>query len=66
MSEEPVTKVGAKLALKINLGDFNNAELTIWFEDRVRPEDGSASKAVDRITRLLDFKLKEWSKGFQA
>lgn len=62
MSEqEPITKVGAKLSAKLNLGDFNNAELTVWIEDRVRPTDESTSKAVDRLIDLLDAKLTAWA-----
>ena len=65
MSEqEPVTKVGAKLASKLNLGDFNTAEIHVWIEDRVRPDvdEGKASKAMDRIINLLDAKLETWAK----
>jgi hypothetical protein len=67
MSEqEPVTKVGARLEAKINLGDYNHAELTLWVEDRVRDlDEGKASKAIDRLTGLLEVKLENWAKGFQ-
>lgn len=66
MSEqEPVTKIGAKLSAKLNLGDFNNAELTVWIEDRVRETDGSTSKAMDRLTTFLDAKLEAWARDFK-
>lgn len=63
--QDPVTKVGAKLEIKLNLGNYNNANLTVWIEDRVRPEDGSTSKAADRITGLLDAKLEQWARQFK-
>jgi hypothetical protein len=68
MSEqEPVTKVGAKLEAKLNLGDYNHAGLTLWVEDRVREDldDNKASKALDRLVGLLEVKIEKWAKGFQ-
>ena len=63
--QQPITKIGAKLSAKLNLGDFNNAELTVWIEDRVRPTDESTSKAMDRLTSLLDAKLEAWARDFK-
>ncbi len=65
--QEPITKVGAQLEAKLNLGDFNNAKLSLWVEDRVREDldDGKASRALDRLVNLLDVKLENWAKGFQ-
>lgn len=68
MSEqEPVTKVGAQLEAKLNLGDFNNAKLSLWVEDRVRDDidQGKTGNALDRLVNMLDAKLENWAKGFQ-
>lgn len=63
--QQPITKVSAKLGVKLNLGDFNSAELTLWIEDRVRPADGSTDAALDRLVERLDQKLEKWAKGFK-
>lgn len=66
MSEqEPVTKISAQLEAKLNLGDFNNARLSLWIEDRVRPTDGTTGAALDRLVNLLDAKLEKWAEGFK-
>jgi hypothetical protein len=63
--QDPITKVGAKLEARLNLGDYNHAELSIWVEDRVRPQDASTSAAIDRLVSLLDVKLESWARGFK-
>jgi len=63
--QKPLTKVSAELEAKLNLGNFNNARLSLWVEDRVRESDGSTDKALDRIIELLELKLDKWAKGFQ-
>lgn len=66
MSEqEPITKVSAQLEVKLNLGDYNQAKLSLWVEDRVRSIDGSTGDALDRIVGLLDTKLDSWARGFK-
>jgi hypothetical protein len=63
--QEPMTKISAQLEAKLNLGDFNNAKLSLWIEDRVRPTDASTGAALDRLVNLLDAKLENWAKGLQ-
>lgn len=67
MTEQEAPKVGAKLEVKLNLGDYNMAELTLWVEDRVRPDldDSKTSKALDRLVLLLDNKLENWAKDYR-
>jgi hypothetical protein len=64
--QEPITKVGAKLSARLNLGDYNWVEFTEWVEDRVRDIDqGKTSKAMDRLTALLDAKLDAWARDYK-
>lgn len=63
--QQPITKVSAELEAKLNLGNFNNARLSLWVEDRVRESDGSTDAALDRIVDLLEMKLDKWAKGFK-
>ena len=64
--QEPVTKIGARLEAKLNLGDYNNVDLSLWIEDRVRDiDDNRASNALDRLVHLLDAKLEKWAEGFK-
>jgi hypothetical protein len=66
MSEqEPVTKIGSRMAARINLGDYNHAEFEVWVEDRVRPTDSSTGAALDRLAKLLDAKLDAWARGLK-
>jgi hypothetical protein len=65
MSEN--TKVGAKLSARLNLGDYNHAELTLWVEDRVRDDldEGKTTRALDRLVTMLDVKLGNWAEGLK-
>lgn len=65
--QEPITKVGAKLSARLNLGDYNWVEFTEWVEDRVRDDidEGKTSNAIDRLTALLDAKLENWAQDYK-
>jgi hypothetical protein len=64
-NDNQITKIGARLEVKLNLGNYNNVDLSVWIEDRVRSDDGSTSAAVDRLTKLLNVKLDEWAREFK-
>jgi hypothetical protein len=55
---ESRAKVGVKLDLLINLGNFSNVRTEISIEDYARPGE-TASAAVDRVYALVDHKLNE-------
>ena len=54
-----VTKVGVRLEFKKNIGNFENVTVSIDIQDWVRPDDGSAANAIDRVYALVDTKLGE-------
>jgi len=66
MNDDP-RKVGAQMEVKINLGDYNTAKLSLWVEDRPREDldDGKFSKALDRLINLLEIKLENWAEGLK-
>jgi hypothetical protein len=62
------TKVGARFDAKLNLGNYNSAEISLWVEDRVRDDldDGKTGRALDRIKELLDAKIEVWAREIQS
>jgi hypothetical protein len=56
-------RVVVRLGGKFNLGDYNIWEQVIEVEDYVRDiDEGSTSKAIDRVHGLVDHKLAEMLK----
>jgi hypothetical protein len=62
---KPVTKVGASLSGKINVGDFQNVEIGFWVEDYVRDSDANTAAALDRVYALVDAKVDEKAKEYK-